>query len=442
MRYVVDLHSHSGYAGGVGDISLDVVAATMAKKGINAFGVGDCLQPAWREKLSSLLAVKEPGLYGLADATPQTRAARFVLQTEVIFTSPVPSGGRKGTHVVLLFPTLSCVDAGIELLRTWEVKLAMGRPFIKCDSAETVAERCDAFRRLDPAVMIIPAHVMTPQGIYGSDHPVDSMRDVFGEFADSITTVETGLSSDPALLAMLPELDGKTLLSNSDCHSGALNRVGREFTALELDDPPSYEGIVASLRTGRVLYTAEFPPAEGRYFLTGHRAGLERHGTGFCYYSPGETPADGLCPICGKKLTVGMLDRLLYLSKKQSKNGDARDLDSVVPKQSMKTLVPLVEVIAFGLGIKSVTSRKVTGCYDLILEKVGTEAQLWSIPGQELPGLFTGLLPDGVLKSVTQVSSGDFSFQPGFDGQYGQLRLGERIDWFHHHHIERPGEKS
>ncbi len=38
MRYVVDLHSHSGYAGGVGDISLDVVAETMAKKGINAFG--------------------------------------------------------------------------------------------------------------------------------------------------------------------------------------------------------------------------------------------------------------------------------------------------------------------------------------------------------------------------------------------------------------------
>lgn len=435
MHYVVDLHSHSGYAGGVGDISLAVVASTMAKKGINAFGVGDCLQPAWREKLSGLLVEKEPGLYGLSEHSSETEPARFVMQTEVIFTSPVVSGGRKGTHVVLLFPNFSCVDGGIALLRKWGVKLAMGRPFIKCDSADVVAERCAAFRDLDPSVMIIPAHVFTPQGIYGSDHPVDSLREVFGDFSDSITTVETGLSSDPALLAMLPELDGMTLLSNSDCHSGALNRVGREFTALEIDAAPSYEGIVSSLRNGRVLYTAEFPPAEGRYFLTGHRAGLERHDSGFCYYSPGESPSDGRCPICGKKLTVGMLDRLLYLSRHQCKPGEVRTLDSVVPRQKMKTLVPLVEVIARGLGIKSVTSRKVLSCYDMIIERIGTEAALWNVSVAELGKVLHDAVPVSVLTSIEQVSSGDFSFQPGFDGQYGELRLGERIEWFHHNHV-------
>jgi hypothetical protein len=30
------------------------------------------------------------------------------------------------------------------------------------------------------------------------------------------------------------------------------------------------------------------------------------------------------------------------------------------------------------------------------------------------------------------VKRGEFSFMPGFDGQYGGIRLGEKIDWFGH----------
>lgn len=436
MRYVVDLHSHSGYAGGVGDISLDAVARTMGRKGINVFGIGDCLQPAWREKAAGLLTEREPGLFALTESVPATKAARFVLQTEVIFTSPVDSGGRKGTHVVLLFPNFRAVDEAIGWLRKWDVKLDMGRPFIKCESSSDVAEKCFAFRKIDESAMVIPAHVMTPQGVYGSDHPVDSLREVFGEFTDSISTVETGLSADPALLGLLPELDGRTFVSNSDCHSGALNRVGREFTALEVE-AASYEEIVRALRGRKVLYTAEFNPAEGRYFLTGHRAGLERHGGAFCFYSPGEAPKDGLCPICGKKLTVGVLDRVLYLSQKQSADGKGRSLKGIQPAQPMKTLVPLVEVIAAGYGVKSVTGRKVVSCYDAIVDTLGTEADLWERSEKELDDLLTALAPGRVVEAIKQVASGDFSFQPGFDGQYGVLRLGENINWFGHSQVER-----
>lgn len=431
MRYVVDLHSHSGYAGGVGDISLETVADTMAKKGIQVFGVGDCLQPAWRETLASLLREKEPGLYALQGVEGARAAARFVMQTEVIITSPVDSGGRKGTHVVLLFPNFSAVDEAISLLRRWEVKLDMGRPFIKCVDTGDVAEKCRAFRAIDPGVMIIPAHVMTPQGVYGSDHPVERLAEVFGEFAPEISTVETGLSADPRLLALLPELDGKTFISNSDCHSGALNRVGREFTALDVD-APSYEEIVAALRGRRVRYTAEFNPAEGRYFLTGHRAGLEGHGKAYCCYSPDKVPANGRCPICGKKLTIGVLDRLLHLSKVQSGGTEARDLESILPAQEAKTLVPLVEVVAAGLGVKSVTSRKVTGLFETIVHEVGTEADLWEMSEKEIDAAFSARIPGRVLAALLQVKGGDFSFSPGFDGQYGGLRLGETIGWFGH----------
>ena len=429
MRYVVDLHSHSGYAGGVGNISLETVADTMAKKGINAFGVGDCLQPAWRERYGNKLTEKEPGLYALRDATGDQASARFVMQTEVIITSPVPSGGRKGTHVVLLFPGMSAVDAGIGLLRRWQVKLDMGRPFIKCEDAADVAEKCFAFRGIDEGVMVIPAHVMTPQGIYGSDHPVDRMAEVFGDFTEKITTVETGLSSDPELLALLPELDGKTLISNSDCHSGALNRVGREFTALDVDQP-SYQEIVQALRARRIRYTAEFNPAEGRYFLTGHKAGLERHGAAYCYYSPDRTPAGGLCPICGKPLTVGVLERVLQLSRIQSSDGRGRKIGEAKPAQAAKSLVPLVEVLAAGLGVKSVSGRKIAALFGTVVGQVGTEAGLWELSSGEIAGSFSGKLPDKVLAAILAVHSGNFSFQPGYDGEYGLLRLEEKIDWF------------
>lgn len=436
MRYVVDLHSHSGYAGGVGDISLETVALTMAKKGIDVFGVGDCLQPAWREKYAKRLVEKEPGLFALREADASLAAARFALQTEIIITSPVDSGGRKGTHVVLLFPSLAAVDDAISLLRKWDVKVGMGRPFVKCDSRDDVAEKCAVLRAIDESVLVIPAHVMTPQGVYGSDHPVDGMAEVFGDFAERIAVVETGLSSDPALLALIPELDSRTLISNSDCHSGALNRVGREFTALDVDRP-SYDEIVRALRSRRVRYTAEFNPAEGRYFLTGHRAGLERHGDAYCYYSPDKVPADGLCPICGKKLTIGVLDRVLYLSAKQCGEASPCRIGDIAPKQEAKLLVPLIEVIAAGLGVKSVTGRKVVGLYDQAVKETGTEAALWELTDAEAEAAFSGKMPDAVVHAIMRVKKGEFSFMPGFDGQYGGLRLGEKIDWFGHAGVVR-----
>ena len=429
MRYVVDLHSHSGYAGGVGRISLETVAAAMSVKGIDAFGVGDCLQPAWRETLAKKLVEREAGLFALREAGGGAAAARFVLQTEVIVTSAVASGGRKGTHVVLTFPGFAAVDDAIRLLARWGAKIDMGRPFVKCADAADVAEKCFALRGIDLSVMVVPAHVLTPQGVYGSDHPVDRLPEVFGQFAPAITAVETGLSSDPALLAVIPELDDKTLISSSDCHSGALNRVGREFTALDID-APSYAAVVAAIRGRRVLYTAEFNPAEGRYFLTGHRAGLERHGRAYCYFSPDRTPAGGVCPICGKPLTIGVLERALHLSRVQSPGGEGRDPARARARQEGRRLVPLVEVLAAGLGVKSVAGRKIAGFFKAILDRFGTEAGLWDGSPEAIRAELAGRVPDGIVDAVVMVRKGDFSFQPGYDGEYGVLVLGRDIGWF------------
>ncbi len=55
MKLVVDLHSHSGYAGGVGQIELTTVSRTMKLKGIDVFGTGDCIFPPRTEELKQEL---------------------------------------------------------------------------------------------------------------------------------------------------------------------------------------------------------------------------------------------------------------------------------------------------------------------------------------------------------------------------------------------------
>lgn len=430
MELTVDLHSHSGHAGGVGNVSLDNIADTMAKKGIHVFGTGDCLQPEWQEHLTRNLTEREPGLFQLNGVNGAQADARFLLQTEIIITCDVPSGGRKGTHTVLLFPSISAAAEAYSLLDRASVKLNMGRPFLKCDNADHVAAFLDTLLTIDERILVIPAHVLTPQGIYGSDHPVDSISAVFGDFSPRIVAVETGLSADPEILALIPELDERTLLSNSDCHSAALNRVGREFTTLSVDSV-SYDGIYEAICNRKIVMTAEFTPAEGRYFLTGHRAGKKGHENGqYCYFSPDTVPADNICPICHKSLTVGVLQRALELSQAQ---GEPRELSSIVPSQPSQRLVPLVEVIAAGMSVKSVGSKKVLHAFETVISCTGTETALWTMTPEEITKCLGSALQNSVLDAILQVQQGAFTFQPlGYDGVYGELALGHRSDWFGH----------
>ena len=102
-------------------------------------------------------------------------------------------------------------------------------------------------------------------------------------------------------------------------------------------------------------------PTEGRYFLTGHRAGKQGHGNGYCVFSPKHTPKDGRCPICGKPLTIGVLERAFTISKAQ---GEPRELGYLPPKtKDFVHMVPLIEIIAHARGTKSTSSKKVLEDY-------------------------------------------------------------------------------
>ena len=424
MKLTADLHSHSGYAGGVGSISLPGIAETMALKGIDVFGTGDCLQPEWHEFLQQNLAPAEDGLFRI----PQSDTARFLLQTEVIFTAPAPHGGRKTVHTILLFPNFSATKQSMNQLQNWGVKINMGRPFIKCQSSTDVSEKLSSLLDISPDIMIIPAHVLTPQGIYGPERPITWLADFYGEAANEIYAVETGLSADPEILALIPELDNRTLISNSDCHSSALNRVGREYTAYNVTEK-SYKGITSAIKSGSIAYTAEFTPSEGRYFLTGHRAGKRGHKADeFCYFSPDKTP--DICPICSKPLTPGVLARALKLSRLQ---GEKRTLQSVKPRQKYLTLIPLTEVIAAGYGLKSSSSRRVLREFEKIISITHTEEKLWNLDYSRIEELLGNVTDASTLQAIRDILNGDYAFSPlGYDGEYGTLELGRTETWFGH----------
>ncbi len=419
MKLNCDLHCHSGHAGGVGNISLADIERTMPLKGIQVVGTGDCLQKEWLHSLKENLIELEDGLF----SSCEDPLVKYVLQTEIIFTSPVGKG-RKSVHHVLLFPSFESAEKARTLLDDNGVKLKIGRPFIKCDGKEAVADMLYRLHELDPLIESFPAHVMTPEGIYGSRNPVTYMSDFYGEGTELINAVETGLSADPIILGQIPELDEYGLISNSDAHSSRLHRMGREFTTLEVSKK-GISGIIGSIRNRRISHTAEFHPSEGKYFLTGHRQGRVRHGEQYCVYSPKYTPADNTCPICRKKLTVGVLERSQILRDEQGGN-DRQWGYMPVGRPEFVHMVPLIEVIAFTRGIRTPTSKTVLKDYHNVIGFLDDECSLWFMDDKEVRKRLDGNIQSQLLDNILSIKRGDFSFSPmGFDGTYGELCIGK-----------------
>lgn len=94
------------------------------------------------------------------------------------------------------------------------------------------------------------------------------------------------------------------MISNSDAHSPS--KLGREANLLDI--PLSYDSLYSAIQEGRGLKgTIEFFPEEGKYHYDGHRK------CNLCL-SPREAERyQGKCPVCGKKLTLGVSHRIARL---------------------------------------------------------------------------------------------------------------------------------
>ena len=152
----------------------------------------------------------------------------------------------------------------------------------------------------------------------------DTVEECFEDLSAHIHAMETGLSSDPPMNWRISALDGYQLLSNSDAHSPA--KLGREANMLdiELSYAGLYKGNPARRRSGR---NNRIFPGRGKYHMDGHRK------CNLCL-TPLETEKHiGICPVCGRKITIGVSHRVEQLADRAEgfiKEG-AKPFESLVP---------------------------------------------------------------------------------------------------------------
>jgi PHP family Zn ribbon phosphoesterase len=319
MRYIADLHIHSPFSRATSKTSnLAGLAAWSGIKGIDVIGTGDFTHPGWFRQLREHLQPAEPGFFRLKDdipvprvfesvATEKARSCRFVLTAEISSIYKRHGSVRK-IHTVLFVPdfgSASRINARLASIGNIE---SDGRPILGLDARdllEIVLEQA-------PDGFLVPAHIWTPWfSLFGSKSGFDSLEECFGDLSRHIFALETGLSSDPAMNRLVSALDRFSLISNSDCHSpGKLGREANIFTCgfnfFSLRDALKNPAV------GGFQGTVEFFPEEGKYHHDGHRkCGIN--------LTPLETrKINGICPVCGKPLTVGVMHRVLELADREA----------------------------------------------------------------------------------------------------------------------------
>jgi uncharacterized protein (TIGR00375 family) len=404
MRIVADLHIHSRFSYACSrEMEAERLAWWAQRKGINLLGTGDFTHPIYLTYLKQRLEPAEDGLFRLRHGEQDERGVRFMLTVEV--TNIFRHDGRlRKTHTLVFAPGFAEVERLNARLATHGNLASDGRPTLKCSARELL----QVVKETTPACEVIPAHVWTPWfSVLGSLSGFDSLEECYGNDARFIRAVETGLSSDPAMNRRLSVLDSVALISNSDAHSP--RKLAREANVLDCE--LSYTGVVEALVSRdprRFLYTIEFFPEEGKYHLDGHRQCQVR-------LFPGETrKLNGLCPACGKKLTVGVLHRVDTLADREEKDTPVNAIPS-------KHLLPLEEVLAAVYQQKPNT-KKVVGEYDRLVERYGSELDiLLACTEQEL----AEQTPERVLAGILKVRRGEVRITPGYDGEYGKITLFE-----------------
>ncbi len=404
---IADLHIHSRYSRATsGDCVPEQLDLWARRKGIGLLGTGDFTHPAWRQELKEKLVPAEEGLYALREdlrmtgSAPDTRP-RFVLSAEI--SSIYKQDGRtRKVHNVILLPGLEAADALSRKLEAIGNVHSDGRPILGLSSRDLLEITLDVC----PEAIFIPAHIWTPHfSLFGAFSGFDTVEACFGDLTKYIGAVETGLSSDPSMNWRLSALDRFTLVSNSDAHSPA--KLGREANLLDIDlSYAALRGAITRGRPGGFAGTLEFFPEEGKYHFDGHR------NCGQCLSPVQAEEANGLCPVCGKRLTFGVLHRVLQLADRQE---NYRPADAL----PFERLVPLPEVVAASIGASAV-SKKTAARYEALAHALGDEFFiLREAPLEDIARAAGPCVAEG----IRRVRLGQIEAAPGYDGEFGRVQV-------------------
>ncbi|MCS6789263.1 MAG: endonuclease Q family protein [Patescibacteria group bacterium] len=419
MKFVADFHIHSKYSRAVSQkMSLEELDIWANHKGILVMGTGDFTHPKWFLEIKQKLEPAENGLfklkpeYKLKNILGRYSETRFILSVEI--SSIYSQAGKvRRIHNVIILPDIESVQKLNNYLNLVGNISSDGRPILGLSSKELLK----IVLNICPKALFIPAHIWTPWfSLFGSMSGFDSIEECFGEYSKYILAIETGLSSDPQMNWRIPELDGVAILSNSDSHS--VERIGREANIFETD--LSYDGIFEAIQNSaplnikednfsllkkpKILETIEFFPEEGKYHYDGHR---------LCQvlFSPIESKKHhNICPKCGKPLTIGVMNRVEKLAKRQE--------DFFDPKRPpYKKLITLDEIIADALGVGKSTKAVYKIYNDLILNFENELNVLLNVSILDIQSVSGDLIAEG----IKRVRDGKLYIIPGYDGEYGKI---------------------
>ena len=412
MKLVADLHIHSHFSRATSpNLTFEHLTRWAQLKGIHVVGTGDIAHPGWLAEMREKLEPAEDGLYRLkaeyttavqAQVPPACHApVRFMLGGEISNIYKRGDRTRKVHNIVFApsFDALERLQARLEKIGNIR---SDGRPILGLDSRDLLEIVLDT----DSACHLIPAHIWTPWfSLLGSKSGFDSVAECFADLTPHIFALETGLSSDPPMNWRVSALDRYTLVSNSDAHSP--EKLGREATLF--DTELSYSAVFDALRTGdptTYLGTVEFFPEEGKYHFDGHRA------CGIVWDPPTTLAHGGICPVCGKPVTVGVMHRVEALADRPIGGRPART-------HPFHSLIPLPELLGEVYGVGA-SSKQVQAEYFKLLARLGPElAILRDVPLEEIAAVGGTRLAEG----IGRMRRGEVIAQAGYDGEYGVIRV-------------------
>lgn len=404
MKFVADLHIHSRYSRATSrNMSPESLWTWAQMKGIRVIGTGDFTHPEWIKELGTKLTPGPEGLFALRKKnrhddipSPCREDVSFLLSAEIssIYSK---NGKTRKVHSIIFAPDITTAERINASLSKIGNLRSDGRPILGLDAKELLKLVLDA----SPEAMLIPAHAWTPHfSVFGAASGFNSLEECFDELTPHVHAIETGLSSDPPMNRRISMLDSVFLISNSDAHSP--EKIGREATVFDTDI--TYEKITHAIKTGEGLEgTIEFFPEEGKYHLDGHRNCNVR-------LEPEETFAqNGLCPVCGKKLTIGVMHRTATLA----------DRKKAVLKKPFRSVIPLPEILSEILQV-GVNAKKVKTEYMRLLSELGSE---FTILLETPIGGIRSVSSDELATAVEKMRKGDVIIEPGYDGEYGKVKI-------------------
>ncbi|MEM3526668.1 MAG: hypothetical protein QXV37_04560 [Candidatus Jordarchaeaceae archaeon] len=155
-----------------------------------------------------------------------------------------------------------------------------------------------------------------------------------------------------------------------------------------------------------------------KYHFDGHRADKHPSGIDLCM-SPKEAMKIGnICPICRKKMTIGVQHRVEELADRD---------ENYIPKNYVpfKRLIPLTELISAAIGIEDLYAKQIWEIYYKLVTTFKNEYNtLLNASRSDIEAVTNQRIADLIIDN----REGRINVRPGFDGVYGKIILDEKED--------------